>query len=184
MLLNTAMLERGRWKVCASWCRKTVTNHNSIDAGEIHSATTNCPKQKYSSLYEQVLLIAEGYRKSNQEEIVVESIQNGSGDPFCLHNTLLRAKPLPAVTFGDSHTSTDTAPSTAIFCMSAQGPQNISKSTESLDRGTLSAIYRFSIICKCQSSLIVTTELRKYQQGLYFNGNSLVYKLFQNPSSL
>lgn len=100
------MLEKGGSKVCASWSRKTITNHNSIDAGEIHSATTNCPKQKYSSLYEQVLLIAEGYHKSNQEEMFVESIENGSRDPFCLHNTLLRAKPLPCCHIRcHSHTS-------------------------------------------------------------------------------
>lgn len=63
------MLEKAGSKACASRNKKTVTNHNSIGACKIHSTIRNCPKQKYSSLYKQVLLIAEGYHKSNHKEM-------------------------------------------------------------------------------------------------------------------
>lgn len=138
-LLNAAMLEKGGSKACASQSRKTITNHNSMDASKIHSATTNCPKQKYNSLYKQVLPTAEGYHRCNQEEMFVSSIQNGSGDLFCLHKTHLRAKPLPYCHMRcHRHVwSSDTAASPAAFCTSAQGPQHGFKSSESLDHGTL-----------------------------------------------
>lgn len=74
------MLEKGGSKACASQSRKTIINHDSVHANKIHSATTNCPKQKYNSLYKQVLPTAEGCHKSNQEEMFVSSKQNGSGD--------------------------------------------------------------------------------------------------------
>lgn len=68
-LLNTAMLEKAGSKACASQNGKTITNHNSIGACKIHSTITNCPKQKYSPLYKQVLLIVEGYHESNHKEM-------------------------------------------------------------------------------------------------------------------
>lgn len=88
-----------------------------------------------------------------------------------LRRSLLRAKLLPCCHFRCHRHSTVLwhCPS----CTSAQRPQHGSESTESSDHGTLLAIYRFSSICRCQSSLTATTELRKCQQRQYFNGNSL-----------
>lgn len=94
MLLNTATLETRGSKVHVSRSRKTTTNHNSMDASKLHSAVTNCPKQKYRSLYRQVPPTAEGCHKSNQEEMLVVSTQNGSGDP------LREQSHCPAVTSG------------------------------------------------------------------------------------
>lgn len=125
--------------------------------------------------------------QSTQEEMFVVRIQNGSGDPFCLHEALVGAQPLPCCHLRCHRHSVVLWHRTFSSCLlqSAQGPQHGSTSAESLHHGTLLVTYRlFSSISKCQSSLTATTELRKYQQGQYFNGNSLVYKSFQNPSSL
>lgn len=156
MLLNTAMLETRGSKVRASWSRKAITNHNSIDASKIHSATTNCPKQKYSSLYRQVPPIAEGYHKSNQEAMFAVSIQNGSGD-------LLREQShCHAVTSGVTGTYVLLSHCTFSSRLLHEHTGTTARIWINWVRAwNTSAIYRSSSIWKCQSSLTTTTELRK-----------------------
>lgn len=61
------------------------------------------------------------------------------------------------------------------FCTSAQGPQHGSKSTD-LHHGTLFAIYRFSSICKCQSSLTTTMRITEVSKGRVFQSAQIIPK--------